>query len=94
MKSKPYCAPGDWLAECARCLTVHCASTLIFEHQTGFRMCQKCWEPEHPLDKVRIELPAERSIPWIQKYDNPSDRTLDGNIDNFTPGNPWQDPTS
>lgn len=55
---------GDWLATCDVCDFVHYASEL--KHRwDGLRVCEKDWEPRHPLDFIR-GITENIAPPWTR----------------------------
>ena len=58
----PYTGERD--ATCDRCGFVYKHFELKDEW-TGLKVCDKCWEPRHPQDMLRVPNP-EKSPPWTR----------------------------
>jgi len=55
---------GSWNVICDRCGQQHKAESLRQEW-TGLRVCNRCWEPRHPQERLRGK--ADRQAPpWTR----------------------------
>lgn len=70
---------GEWNVICDRCGFRYKASQLMDEW-TGLKVCNKCWEPRHPMDMMRIPR-TEQAPPWVRPEPTESDSAAPTYVD-------------